>query len=87
VARPEGTVDVPRRHRDVTLSQLVFVLLLWLVTWRHGVVIVVADVVGACRGGWRWSNGVCERWWLLVDREVGGRRGWWWFRSKKIVCR
>jgi hypothetical protein len=45
VARPEGTVDVPRRHRDVTLSRLVLVLLLWL-AWRHGIVFDIAGVIG-----------------------------------------
>jgi hypothetical protein len=65
VARPEGTVDVPRRHYDA-LSQLVLALLLWLVMWCHGVVFIVAGVVGVCNGGWGWSNDGSRRRWSLV---------------------
>jgi hypothetical protein len=56
VARPEGTVDVPHHHRDVVLSRLV-------VTWRHGVVFVVAGVGAVVVVGGRtvFSGGGC--WW------------------------
>jgi len=33
MARPEGTVDVPRRHRGVVSSQLVLAWLLWRRGW------------------------------------------------------
>jgi hypothetical protein len=65
VARPEGTIDVPRRHRDV-LSQLVLALLLWLVMWCHSIIFVAAGVVGVCNGGWGWSNDGSGRRWSLV---------------------
>jgi hypothetical protein len=66
VAHLEGTVDMPRHHCDVMFSQLLPVWLLWLATWRHSIVFVVAGVVGMCCGGCGQSNEGCARWWLLV---------------------
>jgi hypothetical protein len=51
MARPEGTVDVPRCRRDVALSRLGLVCLLWLVTWRLSIVRFVVGVVSMRRGG------------------------------------
>jgi hypothetical protein len=38
MARPEGTVDMPRRHRD-TLTRLVLAWMLWRMTWHCSVVL------------------------------------------------
>jgi hypothetical protein len=81
VACLEGTVDVPRRHHDVMLSRLVVVVFLWLATWRHSVVFVVAGVVGMCCGGCEWSNEGCARWWLLVAMMMQHR----WSRERMAL--
>jgi hypothetical protein len=56
VACPEGTIDVPHRHRDVVLNRLV-------VTWHHGVVFVIAGVSAmvVVSGRMVFSGGGC--WW------------------------
>jgi hypothetical protein len=62
MARPEGTVDVPHCHRDVTLSRLGLVCPLWLVTWRPHVVCVVTGIVDVRHsGGGQSTPVVCER--------------------------
>jgi hypothetical protein len=62
MARLEGTINVPRCCRDVALSHLGLVCLLWLVTWRPRVVCVMICVVDVCRsGGGQSTPVVCER--------------------------
>jgi len=46
VEHPNRTIDVPHCHCDMALSQLALIHLLWLVSWSHGVIFIIAGVVG-----------------------------------------
>ena len=46
MAHPEGTVDVPRRHRGVVSSQLVLAWLLWHCGWCRWCVPWLNVIVG-----------------------------------------
>ena len=53
----EGTIDdVPHHQHNMTLRWQVLVGLLWLVTWHHGIIFVMAGVQ-AMAAGWGFVSG------------------------------